>query len=145
MSWMNMGNLSLWDAKLKPTPEYPQKVLCSLGLRMDCRERSPSESLGTGQRKSKLLPGTHRLHKPVTLRNFYSESNSVRGSSSNPWSWSNKKVAKRENNGFLLSREAGLREEMLISDWVLTEFSLSFSSALSRGCFFNCLLSSAET
>ena len=54
------------------------------------------------------------------------------------------KAEKRENNSFLLSREARLREEML-RDRVLIGFSLSFSSALSRGCFFNCLLSPADS
>lgn len=46
------------------------------------------------------------------------------------------KAEERENNSFLLSREARLRDEML-RDQVLTGFSLPFSSALSRGRFFN--------
>lgn len=56
------------------------------------------------------------------------------------------KMEKRKNNSLLLRRKTRLREEMLISDWVLrehfpaTEFTLSFY-VLSRGSFFNCLLS----
>ena len=43
---MNMGNLSLGDAKLKHTREYPRKVLCSLGPGMDCREKAHQRAWG---------------------------------------------------------------------------------------------------
>lgn len=121
----------------------------SLDLWMYCREEGPTESMGARQRKSKLPPST--WHTKAT-QICQSKQLLLGNQQSVLFIWQplimeeDMKMEKRKNNSLLLSRKTRLREEMLISVWVLkeyfpaTEFSLSFS-VLSRGSFFNCFLS----
>lgn len=103
----------------------PRKLfaLHSLDLWIYCREEGLSESMGTRQRKSKLPSST--WHTKATqirhLRNFYRANNSMLlsgkpGSWWKRWRWRRERVAPT------------------------MEFFLCFS-VLSRGSFFNCLLS----
>lgn len=103
----------------------PRKLfaLHSLDLWIYCREEGLSENMGTRQRKSKLPSST--WHTKATqirhLRNFYRANNSML-LSGNPGSW--------------WKRWRWRRERVVPT----MEFFLSFS-VLSRGSFFNCLLS----
>lgn len=117
-------------------------VVHSLELWMYCKEASPPGSMGTRKRKSKSSPSTWhpkapRIHYPETL--LLCKQQRVL------FIWQllvleqDVKAEKRKNNNLVLSRKIRLREEMLISAWVLreylpaTEFCLSLPSLFFSG------------